>query len=247
MKEEGRHPEQGLSAAVCQGIAGLDLQLLDGLKVVLQVLDDLVIGIVFLAELVGRLGSDFPQVVWAGDDLEQEALVGQDPLEFLVIGRRKDIQDQVDLSVQQGQAGQIADEPVDSQTAVAFGGQLDGVLGNIKGVEPAIGQLLLDLSGIVAFSAADIQNGLVLGQVPQDLQDGCQDMLVEAGFQDRLAVDKAGLVIVFGLLDLGSQVDIAKFGQIIRVAAAAAQAPFFQLERGAAEGAGQGSSCGEAL
>lgn len=91
MKEERRHAQKSLPQCWCEFESFLAMEALFNRKMIREMLNNLLIGIIGLIEVLLNLLTNFLQMAWCWDDLDKATVWGQDPFKFLIVRWRKDV------------------------------------------------------------------------------------------------------------------------------------------------------------
>ena len=91
VKEERRHAQKGLPQCWCEFEGFLAMDGVFNRKMIREMLNNLLIGIIGLIQVVLHLLTNLLQMGGCWDDLDKATFWGQDPFKFLIICWRKDI------------------------------------------------------------------------------------------------------------------------------------------------------------
>ena len=91
MKEERRHAQKSLPQCWCEFESFLAMEALFNRKMIREMSNNLLIGIIGLIEVLLNLLTNFLQMAWCWDNLNKATGWGQDPFKFLIVRWRKDV------------------------------------------------------------------------------------------------------------------------------------------------------------
>ena len=207
-----------------------------------EMIEYALVGVRAVDELPRGALTELVEVPGGGDDFDHDASRREHAAELIIIGGREHIERASDGAVEDGDRGEVGDEPGDAIIGIEAGGKLHRILRDVKGADLGSGSRA-HRTGEVALAASGIEyTGHATCRFSQGgylTAQGLGDRLVEAVFEHRAPQVKRLAAIPSGLLAPAQQVHISLAGKVEAMTRLTGKRGAVELERQAAYRAGE--------